>query len=123
MPLNTSLSTSALPKTEYNMFDAACSSRRAISRIANKWTMLLLMALAEQPYHFGELHRKVECISRKMLTQTLKGLQQDGLVCRNTLYKGNVLKSSYQLTPLGESLIGPILQLQAWAIENGSKIG
>lgn len=107
----------------YNMFEAACSSRYAISRIADKWTMLVLMALHENPYYFGELHRKIECISRKMLTQTLKKLEADNLIERQIHKEGNVVKVSYQLSPLGDSLIVPIISLQEWAIQHGDKIG
>lgn len=105
----------------YNMFEAACSSRYAISRIADKWTMLVLMALNEKPFYFGELHRKIECISRKMLTQTLKKLEVDNLIERHIYHEGNVIKVSYQLSPLGESLIVPIISLQEWAIQHGDK--
>ena len=105
----------------YNMFEAACSSRYAISRIADKWTMLVLMALNENPFYFGELHRKIECISRKMLTQTLKKLETDNLIERQIHKEGNVIKVSYQLSPLGESLIVPIISLQKWAIQHGDR--
>lgn len=105
----------------YNMFEAACSSRYAISRIADKWTMLVLMALNENPFYFGELHRKIECISRKMLTQTLKKLEADNLIERQIHKEGNVVKVSYRLSPLGCSLIVPIIGLQRWAIQHGDK--
>lgn len=102
----------------YDMFAAACSSREAITRIANKWTMLLLMALAEKPYNFGELRRKVECISQKMLTQTLRQLEADGFV-RRQVGSGRVVTVTYSLTSLGTSLIGPLASLQQWAIAHG----
>lgn len=109
------------PTHDYDMFEAACSTRQAITCLADKWTMLLLMALAERPYQFGELRRKVECISQKMLTQTLRKLESKDLVKRRT-NKGNVVTVVYSLTPLGESLVGPLTILQQWAIKHGSEI-
>jgi len=107
--------------THYNMFEAACSTRQAISCLADKWTMLLLMALAEKPYQFGELRRKVECISQKMLTQTLRKLEARGLVKRQ-VHKANVVTVTYSLTLLGESLIKPLESLQQWALVYGDQI-
>lgn len=106
------------PVPDYNMFEAACSTRQAITYLADKWTMLLLMALAEQPYQFGELLRKVECISQKMLTQTLRKLESKGLV-RRRVNEGHVITVTYSLTPLGEDLIEPLNTLQQWAIKHG----
>lgn len=105
----------------YDMFEAACSTRQAITCLSDKWTMLLLMALAEQPYQFGQLRRKVECISQKMLTQTLRKLEAKGLVKR---YVGdaNIVTVVYSLTPLGESLIGPLESLQQWAMIHGNEM-
>ncbi len=105
----------------YNMFEAACSTRQAITYLADKWTMLLLMALAERPHQFGELRRKIECISQKMLTQTLRKLEAKGLVTRR-LSEAKVITVTYSLTPLGESLIEPLEVLQHWAVIHGSEV-
>ena len=107
---------------EYNMFEAACSTRQAITDLSDKWTMLLLMALAEHPYQFGKLRRKVECISQKMLTQTLRKLEYKGLISRNVINKNRVVTVVYSLTPLGESLIGPLNALQQWAMQHGNEM-
>jgi DNA-binding HxlR family transcriptional regulator len=100
----------------YDMFSAACITRQVIDRVADKWTILVVAALAEHPYYFGELRRKIECISQKMLTQTLRNLEADGLLLR-TVETGSVKRVSYALTPLGESLIIPLQGLQQWAIQ------
>ena len=104
---------------DYNMFEAACSTRQAITYLSDKWTMLLLMALTEQPYQFGQLRRKVECISQKMLTQTLRKLEAKGLVKRH-VGGANIVTVAYSLTPLGESLIEPLESLQQWAMIHGN---
>jgi len=104
------------------MFSAVCLTRRAIDRIADKWTILIVAALAEHPYHFGELRRKIECISQKMLTQTLRKLETDGLLERD-VETGSVTKVSYSLTPLGESLVEPLRGLQQWAISYADAFG
>ena len=106
----------------YDIFDVACTTRQALTRIADKWTVLLLMALAEKPYYFGELRRKVSCISQKMLTQTLRKLETDNLIQRD-VQPGSIIKVSYRLTPLGKSLIVPLQALQDWAIDHGAEMG
>ncbi|MEK7571890.1 MAG: helix-turn-helix domain-containing protein [Patescibacteria group bacterium] len=90
-------------------------------KIADKWTILVLAALSEQPYYFGELKRKIECISQKMLTQTLRKLETDGFIERKVI-KGNVTKVSYSLTKLGISLVEPLQGLQQWAITNADEL-
>lgn len=112
---------SYIEQPSYDMFAAACTTRQAITRIADKWTILVIMALAEHPYHFGELQRKIECISRKMLTQTLRKLEHDTLVLR-TVQPGPVVTVSYKLTSLGESLVTPLTHLQQWAMAHGDHL-
>jgi DNA-binding HxlR family transcriptional regulator len=107
--------------TSFNIFSAICVTRRAITRIADKWTILVIAALADEPHHFGELRRKIECISQKMLTQTLRKLEADGFVKR-TVGTGNVVKVAYSLTPLGASLVQPLEGLQQWAIEHADEL-
>ena len=109
----------ALPS---DIFSAACPTRQAISRIADKWSILLLMALSRHPHHFGELKRKVDCISHKMLTQSLRKLQRDGLVVRTTI-PGRVVKVRYELSTLGKSLIVPLTVMWQWAATHGEEIG
>lgn len=107
--------------TTYDMFSATCITRHAIDRIANKWTILVIAALAEHPYYFGELRRKIDCISQKMLTETLRKLEADKLLLR-TIEPGNVRKVIYTLTPLGESLVDPLQTLQHWAIRYADEV-
>jgi DNA-binding HxlR family transcriptional regulator len=95
-------------------FLKACPSRTVLARIGEKWSALAIVALADGPMRFGALRRRLEGVSQKMLTQTLRGLEQDRLITR-TLYDEMPLRVEYRLTPPGETLV-PLLQaLKAWA--------
>jgi len=92
-----------------------CPSREVLDRIGDRWTVLVLMSLADGPRRFTELARQIEGISQKMLTQTLRGLERDGLVKR-TVYPVVPVRVEYELTPLGRTLQGPIAALEQWAV-------
>ncbi|AZO00366.1 transcriptional regulator [Mesorhizobium sp. M9A.F.Ca.ET.002.03.1.2] len=93
---------------------ADCPVRDVIQGISNKWSSLLMMALAEKPYRFGELRRLVPDISQRMLTQTLHDLQRDGYVHRE-VFPTKPPSVEYSLTDLGRSMFGPLHQLIQWA--------
>ncbi|RWM23356.1 MAG: transcriptional regulator [Mesorhizobium sp.] len=93
---------------------ADCPVRDVIQGISNKWSSLLIMALAEKPYRFGELRRLVPDISQRMLTQTLHDLQRDGYVHRE-VFPTKPPSVEYSLTDLGRSMFGPLYQLLQWA--------
>ncbi|MER9230857.1 helix-turn-helix transcriptional regulator [Mesorhizobium sp. M0622] len=93
---------------------ADCPIRDVIQGISNKWSSLLIMALAEKPYRFGELRRLVPDISQRMLTQTLHDLQRDGYVHRQ-VFPTKPPSVEYSLTDLGRSMFGPLHQLMQWA--------
>jgi DNA-binding HxlR family transcriptional regulator len=95
-------------------FLSACPSRAILTRIGEKWSLLVLAYLSEGPARFGELKRKLQGVSQKMLTQTLRNLEGDGLVTRK-LYDEMPLRVEYALTPLGKSLTPIILKLKRWA--------
>ena len=97
-----------------------CAPRRTLELFATKWTSMVLHTL--QARHGGRartgvLHRSLPGISKKMLTQTLRGLERDGLVKR-TVTPSIPPRVDYELTDLGRSLEGPIWQLQQWALDN-----
>jgi DNA-binding HxlR family transcriptional regulator len=97
---------------------AACPTRQVLGRVADKWTMLVISALsAEQVLRFTELRRRVEGVTQKVLTQTLRGLERDGLVTR-TVYPTLPVTVEYRLTTLGHSLAGAVSVIKAWAYEN-----
>ena len=85
-----------------------------LSRIGDKWTVLVVMILADGPKRFNELRRAVGGISQRMLTLTLRGLERDGLV-RRTVFPTIPPRVDYELTELGQSLRVPIEALGNWA--------
>lgn len=94
-----------------------CPVRDLIAQIGGKWSTLLLEALAQKPYRFGELRRMVPDISQRMLTQTLRDLQRDGYVERE-VFPTKPPSVEYRMTDLGRSLYGPLAQLLNWAEAN-----
>jgi DNA-binding HxlR family transcriptional regulator len=98
----------------------ACPVRRLIDRIGDRWSILLICALAAGPLRFSALMRAVPDISKRMLTQTLRGLEADGLVHRDV--QPTVPPSvTYSLTPRGLSLTGPLIGLIDWAESNHNR--
>lgn len=85
--------------------------------VGDKWSVLVVMTLRQQPRRFNELKRAVDGISQQMLTRTLKGLERDGLVTR-TVHPTVPPQVEYALTDLGHSLAGPVRQLGEWAFGN-----
>lgn len=98
----------------HDVFDKNCPTRQVLDRIADKYTVLIMVYLQEKPRRFNELQRMVSGISQKMLTQTLRSLERDGLVTR-TIYAEVPPRVEYALTALGESLIEPLAALRCWA--------
>lgn len=86
-----------------------------LARIGDKWSVQAVMLLAEGPRRFNELKRMIGDVSQRMLTLTLRGLERDGLVTR-TVFPTIPPRVDYALTPLGQSLRGPVQALGAWAI-------
>ncbi len=91
-----------------------CPVRDVLDKIGDKWSMLIVMYLAAGPKRFNQLHREVPDISQKMLTQTLRDLQRDGLVSRH-VFDTKPPSVEYRLTGLGQSLIVPFGYLIDWA--------
>lgn len=94
--------------------EGQCAPRQALDLISDRWTMIVVKALAEGIHRYGALHREIGGISQKMLTQTLRSLERDGLV-RRTVYPVVPPKVEYALTPLGETLREPLTAISAWA--------
>jgi DNA-binding HxlR family transcriptional regulator len=91
-----------------------CLTRRGLDLIADQWTMLVIVALREDTKRFSQLHAQIDGISKKMLTQTLRALERDGLVKR-VIYPVIPPMVEYSLTPLGQTLIEPIWALRDWS--------
>lgn len=101
----------------WNMMDADCPTRQVLDRIADKWTMLVIVALEHGTLRFSELRRAIHGISQKMLTQTLRGLEREGMVEREIIPTVPVTVR-YTLTPLGRSLAEAVGVIRSWAYEN-----
>lgn len=97
-----------------NFDPAACPVRNVLSKLGSRWTTLVLIALSRRPHRFNELLRAIPDISKRMLTQTLRELERDGLVSRR-VFPTKPPTVEYQLTALGASLLEPIAGLVAWA--------
>jgi DNA-binding HxlR family transcriptional regulator len=92
-----------------------------LSRIGDKWTVLVVGTLAEGPRRFNELRREIPSVSQRMLTLTLRNLERDGLVSRKVT-PSIPPRVDYELTELGHSLQKPIRGLSDWAIDNVERI-
>ncbi|MDX1995293.1 MAG: helix-turn-helix domain-containing protein [bacterium] len=94
-------------------YSSDCPVRQALDRLGGKWTTLIIGMLEDGPKRFSELRRGIHGISQKMLTQTLRSLERDGLIKR-TLYPEVPPRVEYELTPLGETLCEPIAAIIRW---------
>ena len=115
MPTMTAAQKRASAKSEYDAFMAGCPSRQLLDRISDKWVALVLAALASDgQLRYSELSRRLAGVSQKMLTQTLRALERDGLITR-TVTPTVPVTVEYDLTPLGASLQQVMLTLKDWA--------
>jgi DNA-binding HxlR family transcriptional regulator len=96
------------------VYDRTCPSRQVLDRIGDTWSVLVLLTLTGGPRRYSELQAAVSDISPKMLTQTLRGLERDGLVTR-TVHPVVPPRVDYALTALGVSLQGLLESLRVWA--------
>lgn len=106
-----------------NPYAHGCPTREVLSRIADKWTTLVIGVLADAgpAVRFTELRRQIEGISQKMLTQTLRDCERDGLIVR-TVYAVVPPRVEYSLTTLGETLREPLRALEAWTTEHYDEV-
>ena len=105
----------------YDVFRQNCPSRQVFDLIGERWAALVLLALHGQPQRFSALRRWIEGISQKMLTQTLRACERDGLV-RREAFATVPVTVEYSLTPLGESFCEVIEGLRAWAYANAATV-
>ncbi len=111
------VTTQSEPVYRGNPYRADCPTRRILDRIGDRWTVLVVGILGEGDARFSQLRRRVEGVSQKMLTQTLRGLERDGLV-RRTVYPEVPVRVEYALTDAGHTLLEPLRALQEWSIEH-----
>jgi DNA-binding HxlR family transcriptional regulator len=97
-----------------NVYAVDCPSRQILDRIGDSWSVLVVVMLVDGPHRYSELAKRIEGISPKMLTQTLRGLERDGLISR-TVFPVVPPRVDYALTELGQSLYGLVEGLEKWA--------
>ena len=105
--------TRALRHRRHDVYAAQCPCRQILDLLANKWSALTIGALEDGPQRFGELQRHLQGVSPKVLTQTLRRLEESGFVDR-TIYPAVPLHVEYALTDLGRSVAVPLRQLRDW---------
>jgi DNA-binding HxlR family transcriptional regulator len=98
----------------WNVYDAQCPTRLVLNRIADKWSILVVSSLENETKRFSTLRREIGGVSQKMLTQTLRGLERDGVVTR-TIYPCVPPKVEYSLTPLGRTLVSLLDAIRVWS--------
>ncbi|MFJ8468110.1 winged helix-turn-helix transcriptional regulator [Streptomyces swartbergensis] len=110
--------------SQYPAFDvmtATCPSRTSLARIANKWTAMVVIALSPGRMRFRDLRTAVDGISAKVLTETLRDLERDGIVTRQ-VYAEVPPRVEYELTALGRTLQAPLQALGHWAEEHIAEV-
>ena len=114
MPTMTAAQRRAAQKADYDVFLAECPSRQLLDRMSDKWVTLVLCALQDEPQRYSQLARTIAGVSQKMLTQTLRSLERDGMLTRSVTATVPVTVT-YELTALGRSLLVVFAQLKDWA--------
>ncbi|NJP31052.1 winged helix-turn-helix transcriptional regulator [Micromonospora thermarum] len=106
---------------EPNVYNRNCGSRQVLDRIGDRWSMLVVLTLADGTKRYSELAARIEGVSQKMLTQTLRGLERDGLVTR-TVHASVPPRVDYALTDLGRTLLDLLAGLESWATTHLSEV-
>lgn len=108
--------------SSWDVMKAACPTRQVLDRVADKWTMLVILALEQHgTLRFSGLRRQVEGVTQKMLTQTLRGLERDGMLTRTVIATVPVTVN-YTLTDLGRRLSTAVGVIREWAYDNIEQI-
>jgi DNA-binding HxlR family transcriptional regulator len=114
MPTATAAQRRQQAKEAYDAFMAECPTRQLLETLSDKWMGLVLASLGKGPMRHSELARKIAGVSQKMLTQTLRTLERDGMVTR-TVTPTVPVRVDYELTPLGRDLAPVMVAIKTWA--------
>ena len=114
MPTLTAAQRRERARAAYNAYVASCPSRQVLDVLSDKWVTMVLTALADGPRRYSALARTIAGVSQKMLTQTLRALERDGLLTR-TVTPSVPVRVDYELTPLGRSLLPVVQAIKDWA--------
>ncbi len=101
-------------KSAYDAFLATCPARQVLATVSDKWFSLVTVVLAERPRRYSELRAEIAGVSQKMLTQTLRSMERDGMVTR-TVTAAVPVRVDYALTPLGRTLVPVLAAVKVWA--------
>lgn len=121
---NSALGPAPAPRDEFacwGVYSRACATRRTLARVADKWTILVVGRLSQRPCRLGELRRSIEGISSKVLTETLRKLEGDGLLTRS-VEPTSPPAVTYALTPLGRGLGDAAIGLRRWAERHADEV-
>lgn len=108
-------------KMKWNPYAAKCPTRQLLDRMSDKWVVLVLSLLEDGPKRFSVLKREIDGISQKMLSQTLRALEQDGLLTRR-VFPTVPVTVEYELTGLGQSLNIALTPMIDWAVANMNRV-
>jgi DNA-binding HxlR family transcriptional regulator len=108
-------------KMKWNPYTAKCPTRQLLDRISDKWVVLVLALLEDGPKRFSVLKREIDGISQKMLSQTLRALEQDGFLTRR-VFPTVPVTVEYELTALGRSLNVALTPMIDWAVANMTRV-
>ncbi len=106
---------------DWNVYSATCPTRQLLQRLGDKWAVMIMNLLMQRTMRFNEIRRCIDGVSQKMLSQTLKNLERDGLITR-TAYPTVPVTVEYALTPLGSTLNSTIDALRRWAETHMSEV-
>ena len=107
--------------TMYDVYQDKCPARMVLDRLADKWSVLILHRLENEAVRFNQLRREIQGLSQKVLSQTLKKLERDGLITR-TVFPTVPVTVEYALTPLGKTLADCVSELAHWAERNMDEV-
>jgi DNA-binding HxlR family transcriptional regulator len=114
MPTMTATERRASERFAYDAYVAECPSRQVLDALSDKWVTLILTALADAPRRYSEISRTIAGVSQKMLTQTLRALERDGLVSR-AITPSVPVRVDYELTALGHTLLPVVAAIKNWS--------
>jgi DNA-binding HxlR family transcriptional regulator len=103
-----------------DVLEHGCATRQALERLGSKWRVLLIYALLAGPQRHSQLRRRLPDVTQKVLTETLRGMAEDGLVERRVLKQDPPAHVEYALTELGQTLREPLAMICDWATTHGA---
>lgn len=110
-----------MPQTARPLCDSGCSSRMILDQISDKWSILILGCLCQEPHRFNAIRRRLDGITQKALSQALRRLERNGIIARRVI-PASPIAVEYSITPLGQTLRQPFAALHAWTIAHQASV-